>query len=281
MTRTFPIEFDGSGDIVYPDWAYPYRGWLIPSWAMGLLALGAPTVVYLAAQLRLRSLAEATSALMGSHMALLLATLAQLLAKVLVGGFRPYFLDVCMPDVARAAAHNASRLNAVGFRRVMYSTDVCTQPDAAKLHAAVTGFPSGHAAAAAAAFGFLFLWLNAQLKVWADARPAAWKLAAAAAPLVAALLVAGTLTVDAAHNWYDVVGGGAIGALAALGAYRASYAAVWDWRYNHVPLSPAAARAPGGRGVSGPAQGAGWGGGEQRVPERAASLPMAGVAGGV
>lgn len=37
-------------------------------------------------------------------------------------------------------------------------------------------------------------------------------------------------------SWYDVVAGGFIGTATALAAYRASYAAVFDFRFNHVPL---------------------------------------------
>lgn len=160
----------------------------------------------------------------------------QVVVKQLVGGFRPYFLDVCMPDVSLAESHNASGLQGSGFRHVMYTIDICTQPDYAKLKNAITSFPSGHSSAGCAGFGFLFLWLNAKLKVWADHKPAFWKLFCTFGPLLGAALVCGSLTVDAAHNWYDIVAGAVVGFVSSCAAYRSCYAAVWDWRFNHVPL---------------------------------------------
>lgn len=55
-------------------------------------------------------------------------------------------------------------------------------------------------------------------------------------PLLAAVMIACSLTIDAAHNWYDIVGGSIIGTVMAVASYRSTYAAVLDWRYNHLPL---------------------------------------------
>jgi diacylglycerol diphosphate phosphatase/phosphatidate phosphatase len=118
----------------------------------------------------------------------------------------------------------------------MYTIDICTQPDYAKLKNAITSFPSGHSSAGCAGFGFIFLWLNAKLKVWADHKPAFWKLFLTFLPLLGAVLICGSLTIDAAHNWYDIVAGAFIGFTSSCAAYRTCYAAVWDWRFNHLPL---------------------------------------------
>ncbi|RCI16854.1 hypothetical protein L249_1887 [Ophiocordyceps polyrhachis-furcata BCC 54312] len=234
VTRTFPVTFSGSGDVVYPEWAYPYRGWIIPSWASGVVAIGGPILIYGVAQIRIRSAWDASCAIMGSIWAVLLATFFQVVLKQLIGGFRPYFLDVCMPDVDGFA--DRTGLNGVGFQSVMYTVDVCTQTDGALLKTAITSFPSGHTSATCAGFGFLFLWLNAKLKVWADHQPAFWKLFLTMFPVLLCAVISCSLTIDAAHNWYDIVGGAVIGLAMALAAYRASYAAVWNWRFNHVPL---------------------------------------------
>ncbi|UNI17915.1 hypothetical protein JDV02_004222 [Purpureocillium takamizusanense] len=237
LTRTFPVTFNGSGDVVYPDWAFPYRGgWIIPAWASGLASIGGPIAVYILAQAWIRSAWDASAAVMGTAWAVILGSLFQVILKQLCGGFRPYFLDVCQPDLSSAFKHNHTGLNAVGFQRIMYTIEVCTQPDAQKLKTAITAFPSGHSTAAFAGFGFLFLWLNAKLKVWADHRPAFFKLLLTILPILLACLIACSLTIDAAHNWWDIVAGSLIGAIMALASYRATYAAVWDWRFNHVPL---------------------------------------------
>ncbi|KAI5458536.1 hypothetical protein BGZ63DRAFT_513682 [Mariannaea sp. PMI_226] len=236
IPRTFPITFDKSGDIIYPEWAYPDRGWIVPSWIDGLITLTVPFLTYVLAQYRIKSAWDASNAIVGTTWAVILASLFQVTLKQLVGGFRPYFLDVCMPDVSRAKHHNATGLNGVGFQHIMYTIEVCTQPDRAKLKNAITSFPSGHASATCAGFGFLFLWLNAKLKVWADHKPAFWKLTLTFVPLLGATLLCGTLTIDAAHNWYDIVAGAVIGLVSSYAGYRTCYAAVWDWRFNHLPL---------------------------------------------
>ncbi|KAK1970015.1 PAP2 superfamily protein [Colletotrichum sublineola] len=236
--RNFPITFDGSGEIVYPQFAYPDRGWIIETWLSALLSLSIPIAVILLAQFRVRSFWDVSNGIIGLVFSVLLGTVIQVVTKQLIGGFRPYFLAVCMPDISRATTNNATGLNAVGFEQVMYSVDVCTQPDSKKLKNAMASFPSGHSTAAFASYVYLFLYLNAKLKVWADYRPALWKIAITFAPLLGALLIACSLTIDQAHNWYDIVVGSAIGTTVAFGSYRGCYAAVWDWRFNHIPLQP-------------------------------------------
>ncbi|KAM3472541.1 hypothetical protein MY8738_008821 [Beauveria namnaoensis] len=281
-TRTFPITFDSSGDIVFPQYAYPDRGWLLAAPQAGALSIGGPILVYLVANaLRLRCVWDAGNATLGTAWAALLGSLCQVVLKQLVGGFRPYFLAVCMPDPSRAAlpGRNTTGLDGSGFRRLMYTTDICAQPDPRALKNATTAFPSGHATAAFAGCGFLFLWTVAKLKVWADHRPAFWKLVLALLPLLAAATMAGMLTVDAAHSWYDIAAGAVIGSVCALASYRASYAAVWDWRYNHIPLRPGQPFAFDAEGeaehVAGTiAQTAGWGAARKSwLPEEEESVP--------
>jgi hypothetical protein len=174
---------------------------------------------------------------MGTIWSVLIATLFQVTLKQLIGGFRPTFLDTCKPDLSKLVnATQTNPLNGSGFQKLFYTIEVCTQTDRWQLKHAMTSFPSGHSTAAFAGFGFLFLWLNAKLKAWADHRPAFWKLLATLLPLLGALVIACSLTIDAAHNWYDIVAGSMIGLLTSLAAYRSSYAAIWDWRYNHLAL---------------------------------------------
>ncbi|KAM3510440.1 hypothetical protein MY11210_005893 [Beauveria gryllotalpidicola] len=294
-TRTFPITFDGSGDIVFPQYAYPDRGWLLAAPQAGAISIGVPVLIYLVVGVvRLRCVWDAGNATLGTAWAALLGSLCQVVLKQLVGGFRPYFLAVCMPDPSsssssssssRAALGNATGLDGSGFHHLMYTTDICTQPDAHALKNATTAFPSGHATAAFAGCGFLFLWTHAKLKVWADHRPAFWKLVLTLLPLLAAATMAGMLTVDAAHSWYDIAAGAVIGSVCALASYRASYAAVWDWRYNHIPLRPGQPFAFDAEGeaehVAGTiAQTAGWGAARKSWLPEEESVPSASGANG-
>jgi membrane-associated phospholipid phosphatase len=97
--------------------------------------------------------------------------------------------------------------------------------------------PSGHSTAAFAGFVFLSLYLNGKLKVFSNYHPAMWKLAAVYAPVLGATLIAGALTIDEFHHFHDILAGGIIGTVMAFSAYRMTYASVWDWRYNHIPLN--------------------------------------------
>ncbi|KAF9870676.1 pap2 superfamily protein [Colletotrichum karsti] len=233
-TRNFPL-YHLSGDVINPELAYPDRGWIIRTWVSGLICAVVPAAVILLVQIRERSIWDTLTAINGVFLSLALCSFIFVVTKHLIGGFRPYFLAVCMPDIS-LAANNETGLDAVGFQQVMYTSSICTQPDKSLLKQAMTSFPSGHAASPFASFGFLFLYLNAKLKVWADKQPAIWKLAVTMAPLFAAFLMACIIIVDRAHHWYDVVVGIAIGITTAFASFRRSYAAIWDWRYNHIPL---------------------------------------------
>lgn len=53
-----------------------------------------------------------------------------------------------------------------------------------------------------------------------------WKMILLWAPILGATLIAGALTIDEFHNWYDLVAGAIIGTLMAFSAYRMVYASV-------------------------------------------------------
>ncbi|KAK3380822.1 phosphatidic acid phosphatase type 2/haloperoxidase [Podospora didyma] len=237
--RTFSITFTTSGDIVFPQFAYPYRGWIISPTLSGLLSTLVPIGIIAIAQIRIRSFWDLNNAILGTLYSVIIGTLFQVILKQLIGGFRPYFLDICQPDISRVMGgnNNATGLNAVGFHNIMYTVDVCTNPDKQALKNAMTSFPSGHSTAAFAGYVFLFLWMNAKLKVWANYQPSFYWLALLFAPLLVAVLMACALTVDQAHNWYDILAGSTIGTVAAFAAYRVCYASIFDWRYNHIPLA--------------------------------------------
>lgn len=76
-----------------------------------------------------------------------------------------------------------------------------------------------------------------------------WKLIATYAPILGATLIAGALTIDEYHNWYDCVAGAIIGTVMAFSAYRMVYASIWDWRTNHIPLNRATSFPGSGAGA--------------------------------
>lgn len=103
-------------------------------------------------------------------------------------------------------------------------------------------FPSGHACAAFAGFGFLALYLNGRFGVFAHRdqqdgrRTKHWKLLLFVAPLLVAVLISASKVRDGWHHAIDIIAGGLIGAAFALMAYRMVFRSVWDQGTNHVAM---------------------------------------------
>lgn len=231
--RSFAITFS-DGEIVYPEFAFPLRKEIIPIWLAAFLAAVIPIVVILFMQIRIRSFWDVNNGVIGLLYSLISAAVFQVFVKWLIGGLRPHFLDVCKPDVSKAVKNGS--LNMKGYQQLYFTPDICTG-DQKEINDSLESFPSGHTTAAFAGFVFLYLYLNAKLKVFANYHPAMWKLIAIYAPVLGATLIGGALTIDKYHNWYDVVAGAIIGTVMAFSGYRMTYAAIWDWRFNHIPLN--------------------------------------------
>jgi diacylglycerol diphosphate phosphatase/phosphatidate phosphatase len=230
-SRSFTVTFQ-DGEIVFPQFGFPFRDEIIPIWLAAFLASIIPILVFLLMQIRIRSFWDVNNATIGLLYSLITAAVFQVFLKWLIGGLRPHFLAVCKPDVS-LASHVGN--NGAGFQQIYFTRDICTG-DEKEINDALESFPSGHTTAAFAGFVYLSLYLNAKLKVFANYHPAMWKLIAVYAPILGATLIGGALTVDEYHNWYDVVAGAIIGTIFAFSSYRMTYASIWDWRYNHIPL---------------------------------------------
>ncbi|KAI6780790.1 uncharacterized protein J7T54_001098 [Emericellopsis cladophorae] len=231
-SRSFAVTF-ADGEIVYPQFAYPLRDEIIPIWAAALLAALVPIFIFLVMQIRVRSFWDVNNAVIGLLYSLICAAVFQVFIKWLIGGLRPHFLDVCQPDISLA---DDLGYNEKGFQQIYYTKEICTG-DKRQIDDSLESMPSGHTTAAFAGFIFLYLYLNAKLKVFSNYHPAMWKLVAIYAPVLGACLIGGALTIDEFHNWYDVLAGAIIGTIFAFSSYRMVYAAVWDFRFNHIPLN--------------------------------------------
>lgn len=228
-SRSFPITFR-DGEIVYPEFAYPLRTEIVPIWEAALLASLVPIAVILLMQIRVRSFWDVNNAIIGLLYSLITAAVFQVFIKWLIGGLRPHFLYVCAPDLTRIQAGGQ------GFNNIMFQRDICTG-DRSQINDSLESMPSGHSTAAWAGFLYLYFYLNAKLKVWSNYHPAMWKLLVTYAPVLGAFLITGALTIDEFHNWYDCLAGAVIGSVMAISAYRMVYASVWDFRFNHIPLT--------------------------------------------
>ena len=123
----------------------------------------------------------------------------------------------------------------VGLNQIYYDRSICTG-DKDLIDDSLESFPSGHTTAGFAGFIYLYLYLNAKLKVWSNYHPAYWKLIVTYIPVLGAVLIGCALTIDEFHNWYDILAGAVIGTTMAFSSYRMVYASVWDFRFNHIPL---------------------------------------------
>ncbi|KDQ33706.1 hypothetical protein PLEOSDRAFT_1052550 [Pleurotus ostreatus PC15] len=228
-SRSFPVYF-ADGQVVYPQFAYPLRKEIIPIWAAALIAFFVPFFFICLFQARRRSMNDLLTTTMGVLKSLITAAVFQVFIKWLIGGLRPHFYAVCRPSVPAGAAPSGN-----GFSSLMYDRRICTG-DKKQINDALESMPSGHSTAAFAGLIFLSLYLNAQLKVMSAHNPAYWKTVLFFAPILGAVLIAGALTIDEFHNWYDVVAGGIIGSITAYVAFRQTFAAVFDFRFNHLLL---------------------------------------------
>jgi membrane-associated phospholipid phosphatase len=229
-SRSFPVTFT-DGEIVYPEFAYPLRHEIVPIWLAALLASIIPIFIILCMQVRIRSFWDCNNAILGLLYSLIGAAVFQVFVKWLIGGLRPHFLSVCDPDPAKVATQGGQ-----GFRGIMFQRDIC-RGDINQIDDSLESMPSGHSTAAWAGFLYLYFYLNAKLKIFSNHHPAFWKLIALYAPILGATLITGALTIDEFHNWYDCLAGAIIGSVFAISAYRMVYASVWDFRFNHIPLT--------------------------------------------
>ena len=197
---------------------------------------------------------------MGLGYALATSTLFQCFIKILIGGLRPHFLSICAPSLPPSTLGKASP---GPNNNVFYTaSQVCTGKTS-KIKEAQMSFPSGHACAAFAGFGFLALYLNAKLKVFGskrssgfphadggdegevlgkresrrrrDGRIQHWKLVAFVTPWLIAILVAGSKVRDGWHHPIDVIVGAIVGTVFAHMAFRMVYRSVYDMETNHIP----------------------------------------------
>ncbi|KAH7419827.1 phosphatidic acid phosphatase type 2/haloperoxidase [Cadophora sp. MPI-SDFR-AT-0126] len=215
--------------------SYPYIREPIPTWACGVVVVLIPLIVIALFQLKLRSLWDFHAGLTGTLKATVSSTLIATTFKHFIGGFRPHYVQVCKPDMTMIFG-GTSQLQS------FFNSSACTA-NSHDVNRAIQGFPSGHTTSAFAGAMFLTLYLNAKLKAFADHASEFWVFIVTITPLLLASLIGGSMYISYQHHAYEVVIGMVTGiAVGALG-YRSSYAAVFDFRYNHIPLPPFGARA--------------------------------------
>lgn len=228
--REFAVNFQ-DGDVINPQYAFPHCHYILPLWAAVVIAIFAPIAHILVMQYRVKSFWDVNNAIFGLMYSIVMASFVQVFMKWLIGGLAPNFLEICQPKFPLGTP--AGR----GFRQIIHNSSICTNKNGPEIARALESFPSGGATVVFAGLIFLYLYLNAKLKVFANYHPQMWKLFLLYLPVLGAILIAGQYTLDKHHHWYDVFVGAAIGTVFAISAYRMVYASVWDFRFNHIPLN--------------------------------------------
>ncbi|PVH80782.1 PAP2-domain-containing protein [Cadophora sp. DSE1049] len=216
------------------DLSYPWIREPIPTWACGVVVVLVPLLVITLFQLKLRSLWDFHAGLTGTLKATVSSTMIATIFKHFIGGFRPHYMQVCKPDMAMIFG-GTSQLQS------SFNSSACTA-NSHDVNRAIQGFPSGHTTSAFAGAMFLTLYLNAKLKAFADHASEFWVFIVTVMPLLLASLIGGSMYISYQHHAYEVVIGMVIGIVVGALGYRSSYAAVFDFRYNHIPLPPFGAR---------------------------------------
>ncbi|KAF2469842.1 PAP2-domain-containing protein, partial [Lindgomyces ingoldianus] len=223
--RYFPLTH--GNQIISPQFGYPWMKEYIPTWMSALGSFLIPfAFIGLISIFFIGSFWDTDGAIMGLSYALSAATLFQAVIKWIIGGLRPHFYEICQPR---------PMMSGEGYENMFYDTSICTG-NPKQIRAALMSFPSGHSVAAFSGFIFLALWINAKFKVFADYKTRMWQLLLFMLPILVAVLIAASKTIDYWHHWYDVLAGAIIGTLFALWGYRQVYYSIFDYRYNHEPL---------------------------------------------
>eukprot|EP00252_Welwitschia_mirabilis_P020202 TRINITY_DN4900_c0_g1_i1.p1 TRINITY_DN4900_c0_g1~~TRINITY_DN4900_c0_g1_i1.p1 ORF type:complete len:306 (+),score=37.85 TRINITY_DN4900_c0_g1_i1:238-1155(+) len=216
-------RFVGKG--MMTDLRYPFKGNTVPIWAVPMLALVVPALVFLFYYFRRRDPNDLHHAILGLLFSVLMTAVITDSIKDAVGRPRPDFFWRCFPD---------------GNEKYDPFTQgvICSGNDA-DIKEGHKSFPSGHTSWCFAGLGYLSLYLAGKINLF-DRRGHAAKLCVVFLPLLIAALVGVSRVDDYWHHWQDVFAGGLIGFTMATLCYRqffpAPYHSEGSLPYPFFPL---------------------------------------------
>jgi len=184
---------------------------------------------FLFLQIWIRSKKDLHHAFLGLLISLIGSSFFQTSCKWLIGGVRPNFLGICLPDLSKVSAGGQ------GYGGIYFDRSICTGDERA-INDAFQSFPSGHSSAAFAGFLFLAFYLNAKLKMTCSPyRGAFWKVAVVVTPILMATLISLSRLIDFSHQWYDIMFGALIGIGFAFLGYATQFQSIFNPLTNHIP----------------------------------------------
>jgi membrane-associated phospholipid phosphatase len=184
-----------------PDVAYPSRPDIVPSYVLGILWIGCFAVVLICRALY-KSSHDLHHGILSLLVCVCVANTLTTALKMMAGRYRPDW------------SNSYSSMNANEGR---YS------------------FPSGHASNAFAAMVWLVMYLMGKYRVFHEQRTVGFGPAALiSSPILVAMFVAISRTMDYHHNFSDIIGGSLIGVISAMFAYSLYYPSLMH-SYCHRP----------------------------------------------
>ncbi|CAL4962187.1 unnamed protein product [Urochloa decumbens] len=210
------------GEGMMADLRYPLKSNTVPVWAVPVIAVIGPMLIFLIIFLRRRNVYDLHHAILGILFAALITGVLTDAIKDAVGRPRPNFFWRCFPD--GKAVYDS------------ITTGVICHGDPSVIKEGYKSFPSGHTSWSFAGLGFLSWYLAGKITVF-DRRGHVAKLCVVLLPLLVAAMVGISRVDDYWHHWQDVCTGGVLGLVVASVCYLQFFPAPSDekgfWPHAH------------------------------------------------
>ncbi|KAF3328873.1 lipid phosphate phosphatase 2-like protein [Carex littledalei] len=175
------------------DLKYPHKPNTIPTWAIPVISVLCPVVIFLGFFVCKRDVYDLHHSILGLLFSVIITGVITDSIKNAVGRPRPDFFWRCFPDGKEVYDRVAGEVICHGITKVIN--------DGHK------SFPSGHTSCAFAGLGFVSLYLSGKIMAF-DKRGHVSKLCIVFLPFLAASLVGISRVSDYRHHWQDVFVGG-------------------------------------------------------------------------
>ncbi|KAK9705161.1 hypothetical protein RND81_07G037500 [Saponaria officinalis] len=187
-------RFVGKG--MMEDLMYPFKGNTVPFWAVPIIAVLLPLLVFLIYYFIRKDVYDFHQATLGLLFSVLITSVITDAIKDGVGRPRPDFFWRCFPNGTWVYNNVTGLVMCTGLKS-----------DIKEGH---KSFPSGHTSWSFAGLGFLAWYLSGKIRVF-DRRGHVAKLCLVLTPILLAALVAVSRVDDYWHHWQDVFAGGLLG----------------------------------------------------------------------
>uniref|UniRef100_A0ACD5VI26 Uncharacterized protein n=1 Tax=Avena sativa TaxID=4498 RepID=A0ACD5VI26_AVESA len=184
-------RFVGAG--MMTDLRYPMKTNTVPAWAVPIVAVIGPMIIFTVVYIRRRNVYDLHHAVLGILFSVLITGVLTDAIKDAVGRPRPDFFWRCFPDGIPVYDNVTTEVICNGIASVIKEGD--------------KSFPSGHTSWSFAGLGFLSWYLAGKITVF-DRRGHVAKLCVVILPLLIAAMVAISRVDDYWHHWQDVCAGG-------------------------------------------------------------------------